>query len=114
MATVRVSIFPQICINIVKDWETRIDSEHVKLWSPGHRSRQYSNKGKQPTPYGVGVGHDWILETMPELLCYVLLFYFAVAVGRMMLLLVTQCRYTAMELCYTAELIGAELLFKNP
>jgi hypothetical protein len=58
MATVRVSIFSQICINIVKDWETRIDSEHVKLWSPGHRSRQNSNKGKQPTPYGVGVGHD--------------------------------------------------------
>jgi hypothetical protein len=49
---------------------------------------------------------------MPELLCYVLLFYFAVAVGKM--LLVTQCPYTAMELCYTAELTEAELLFKNP
>jgi hypothetical protein len=43
---------------------------------------------------------------MPELLCYVLLFYFAVAVARM---LVSQCRHNAMELCYTAELIGAEL-----
>lgn len=110
MATVHVSIFPQICINIVKDGETRIGSEHVKLWSPGHRSRQYSNKGKQPTPYGVGVGHDWILETMPELLCYVLLFYFAVAVARM---LASQCRCNAKEPCYTAELIGAELFFSK-
>jgi hypothetical protein len=46
---------------------------------------------------------------MPELLCFVLLFYFAVAVGRM---LVSQCRYNA--LCYTAGLIAAELSFKNP
>ena len=45
---------------------------------------------------------------MPELLCYVVLFYFAVAVARM---LASRCRSNAKELCYTAELIGAELFF---
>jgi hypothetical protein len=39
-----------------------------------------------------------------------LLFYFAVSVARM---LVSQCRYNAIELGYTAELIGAELFFKK-